>query len=96
MLYIHSKENNIYVNINSKHVNVFAGERFINIRQDKWFQKLTITTSLGSSDLIAYDLDNIGKAIDKIFDFIINCNQDWISSDVPHVVELEDIYDSDK
>lgn len=96
MLYIHSGKNKTYVAINSKLVNVYAGDKFVNTEQDKWFQKLSITTTLGTTDILAYDLDHIDAAVNKVFNFIINCKKDWFTSDIIHVVELEDIYDSDR
>lgn len=90
MFFIRSKINNTIVSIKNLEINVFAGETFIDTSTGVEYKPLCITTKLGTSKIIAYDLDHIGPAVEAVFQFIYNFR---FSENPFKIVDIEDIYD---
>lgn len=96
MFFIRSKTNNTIVSIVDLQINVFAGEKFTNIKNFTdistgiEYRYLCITTKLGTFKINAYDLDHIGPAVEALFNFIYNFR---FSENPFKIVDIEDIYD---
>ena len=88
MLYIKSETNRTYTAVNSKNVNIFAGKRFVDMETDTMFESLNITTELGTTEIVGYHESLIGKAVDALFEYIINFD---FTENKNTIIEINDI-----